>query len=149
MKLLIDADACPVYKKALDVANEYNIEAHLFFDTTHTFDSSIAILHVCDKGSDSVDYELLKNVNEGDIVITQDYGLACLVLSKRAYPINQNGLIYTNQNIDQLLESRYIGSKIRKAGGRTKGPSKRTKENDDDFIRSLRKLINNLVDKKL
>lgn len=148
MKILIDADACPVVELAINEAKALNIPIHLFFDTTHIFSDDYAIIHICDKGNDSVDYEVLKNTLINDIVITQDYGLACLVLSKGAVCLNQNGLVYTNDSIDTLLQTRYIGQKIRKSGGKTKGPSKRTKENDINFVNSLRLEIKKIIEKK-
>ena len=146
LKILIDADACPVVELAINEAKAQNIPIHIFFDTTHIFCDDYAIMHVCDKGNDSVDYEVLKNTLQNDIVITQDYGLACLALSKGAVCLNQNGLVYTNDSIDTLLQTRYIGQKIRKSGGRTKGPSKRTKENDNDFLFSLRLEIKKIIE---
>jgi uncharacterized protein YaiI (UPF0178 family) len=63
-----------------------------------------------------------------DIVVTQDYGLASMILAKGASAVDQNGMPYISENIDSLLERRYIGQKIRRGGGRTKGPKKRTRE---------------------
>lgn len=137
MKIIIDADACPVNNICIDFAKKYNIEIHLFFDTSHQFESDYAKIHICDKGNDSVDYEILKIIAKDDLVVTQDYGLASLVLSKNAMAINQNGLVYNNNNIDTLLQTRYIGQKMRKAGLRTKGPSKRTIDDDKKFIDAL------------
>ena len=65
--------------------------------------------------------------------MTQDFGLAAMVLGKGARAVNQNGLVYTNENIDKLLMERYIGAKVRRGGGRTKGPAKRTKEDNERF----------------
>ena len=94
-----------------------------------------------DKGADSVDFRLVNMLDKGDIAITQDYGLAAMCLSKKAYAINQNGLIYSDKNIEQLLFTRYVGKKVRAAGGKTKGPAKRTAEQDEAFSKALKKLI--------
>lgn len=141
MKILIDCDACPVYKLAIMVAKEYKLDVHLFFDPSHQIQTDYAICHLCDQGNDSVDYELLKNILEDDICITQDYGLASLALAKKAIVINQNGMIYDENNIDTLLDMRYLGAKIRKENKHIKGPKKRTVENDEDFLYSLQKII--------
>jgi hypothetical protein len=72
-------------------------------------------------------------LSRDDVVVTQDFGLAAMVLGKGARVINQNGMEYTNDNIDRLLMERHIGAKVRKSGGRTKGPAKRTKEDNERF----------------
>ena len=76
-----------------------------------------------------------------DIVVTQDYGLAAMVLGKGAVAINQNGLVFSDENMDRLLMERHIGQRIRRGGGRTKGPAKRTKDDDARFEDALRKLL--------
>ncbi|HAX74084.1 MAG TPA: hypothetical protein DCY20_11215, partial [Firmicutes bacterium] len=96
---------------------------------------------VVSTGADSVDFKLVNLVKPNDIVITQDYGLAAMVLSKNAYVINQNGMIYSHHNIDELLHSRHMVKKIIKSGGRVKGPKKRTKELDDQFVKGFEQLI--------
>ena len=93
------------------------------------------------QGADSVDFALVNMVHKGDIVITQDYGLAAMCLARNGHVLNQNGMVYHDGNIDSLLTSRHMGQKIRRSGGRTKGPSKRTKEQDEMFANQLRKLI--------
>ena len=76
-----------------------------------------------------------------DIVVTQDYGLAAMILARGASAIDQNGMVYTGENIDSLLERRYIGQKIRRGGGRTKGPKKRTREDDERFESGIGKIL--------
>ena len=93
------------------------------------------------KGSDSADFALIRQVKPGDIVVTQDYGLAAMVLAKRGYPITQNGKRLTDANIDTLLLTRHAAKKARRGGYRLKGPSKRTAEQDKDFQAALRRLI--------
>lgn len=80
-------------------------------------------------------------------MVTQDYGLAAMALSKGAYVLNQNGSQYTEENIDGLLMSRHIGKKLRRAGGHIKGPSKRTKEQDLRFQQMLENLLKDKVPK--
>ena len=93
------------------------------------------------KGADSVDFALVNRVEPGDIAVTQDYGLAAMCLAKRALPLSQDGLLYTEENIGTLLQSRYAAQKIRRSGGRLKGPKKRTSEQDAAFERTLRRLL--------
>ncbi len=142
MKLLIDADACPVTDIALNCAKQYNVEeCILLCDTSHLIERENARTIVVSKGADSADFALVNLVKVGDIVVTQDYGLAAMCLAKKANVLNQNGLIFTEYNIGSLLEQRYLSKKIRMAGGRTKGPSKRTTEQDEAFLKALKKIL--------
>lgn len=84
-----------------------------------------------------MDFALVNMVKPGDIVVTQDYGLAAMCLARRAVPINQNGRVYTDDNIDALLHERHVSKKIRMSGGRLKGPTKRTPDQDKAFEQEL------------
>ncbi len=141
MKILVDADACPVKDIIINVAKKYNVEVLMFIDTSHVLKSDYAKVFVVDKAADSVDIALANNTLKGDVVVTQDYGVAALALGKGAKGINQNGLVFTNDNIDRLLFERHIGKKVRKSGQRTKGPQKRTTDDDIAFLNAFEKLI--------
>jgi hypothetical protein len=145
MKILIDADGCPVVNETIQIANEFGVKVILLCDTAHIMQREGAETIVISQGADAVDFALVNRVLKGDLIITQDYGLAAMVLSKEAYVLNQNGNQYTNENIDSLLFSRYVSKKIRNAGGRVKGPKKRKKEDNTNFEESLRKLLNSLI----
>jgi len=146
MKILIDADGCPVVDIIVNLGRKYNIKTIIMCDTSHIINKLGVETIVVSKGYDSVDFALVNKVSKGDIIVTQDYGLAAMVLSKGGYPINQNGMIYSNKNIDQLLFTRHLSKKIRSSGQRTKGPKKRTKEDDIKFKDSLIYLIENTRD---
>ena len=141
MRILIDADGCPVVDLTVSLAKKYGIECTILCDTSHEFNRDGAKTVVVEKGADSVDFKIVNLVGEGDIVVTQDYGLAAMCLARKAIPVSQNGLVYTDKNIDQLLFTRYVSKKIRNAGGRMKGPSKRTPEQDKAFEAALERLI--------
>ena len=96
---------------------------------------------IVSQGADSADFYIVNHIVQNDIVITQDYGLAAMCLAKKACVINQNGQIYTDRNIGGLLEKRAVGQKIRRSGGRTKGPKKRTADKNERFIKTLRRLL--------
>ena len=102
MRILIDADGCPVVNETIKVAHKFNLESIIFCDTSHNFDEKNIKVIVVSKGIDAVDFAILNNIEKGDIVITQDYGLASLVLSRNSYAINQSGMVYTNENIDEF-----------------------------------------------
>ena len=141
MKILIDGDGCPVIDIAISVAKKFNIEVVIMCDTSHIFNKEGAKTMVFSKGADSVDFALINYLEKEDVVITQDYGLAAMAMNKASYVINQNGMIYNDENIDRLLYSRHISKKIRKSGGKTKGPKKRTKEDDINIKKTLNEIL--------
>lgn len=143
MKILIDADACPVVDIAVACAVRHSIPIWLYCDTAHVLEREGAQTVTVSKGADSVDFALVNKVEANDIVITQDYGLAAMALSKRGRVLNQNGFRYTKDNIDSLLLARHTAREIRMAGGRLKGPAKRTKEQDGAFNAALCAMLEN------
>ncbi|MGL5753079.1 MAG: YaiI/YqxD family protein [Paraclostridium sp.] len=142
MKILIDADGCPVVNLTLEICNKFNIKPIIMCDTSHRIEKENVEVIVIAKGYDAVDFALVNKVCEKDIVVTQDYGLAAMVLSKGGYSINQNGMVYNLENIDRLLFTRHINKKARNAGCRVKGPKKRSRADDIKFEENLTKLIN-------
>lgn len=141
MKILVDADACPVKDEIVNIAKKHHLEVHMFFDTAHVYEDGYSTVYILDKGADSVDYALINQTTKGDVVVTQDYGVATMALSKQAKAINQNGLIYTDQNIMTLLSNRAYSQKLRRHKN-LKGPKKRHKKDDIIFMENLEKLIN-------
>lgn len=141
MRIFIDADGCPVVDIAVRTAKRYGIGCTIICDTAHSIQRDGADTIIVDKGADSADFRLVNLVGAGDIAITQDYGLAAMCLSKRAIVLNQDGRRYNEENISGLLEFRALSAKIRRSGGRTKGMSKRTAQQDKDFEDSLTDII--------
>lgn len=141
MRIIIDADACPVLDIAVREAAKRKIPCTAVYDNTHVIEREGVESVVVDKGADCADLRIANIVNGSDIVITQDFGLAAICLGKGARVLNQNGLIYTDKNIENLLYSRYVGKKARLAGKRTKGPPKRTAEDDRAFMISFLRLL--------
>lgn len=140
MKILVDADACPVKSAIVRIAKEYNLKVTMFIDTSHILNDNYSEIITVDKGKDSVDIALSNIVEKDDIVVTQDYGVAAVVLAKGAYALNQNGLVYTAENIDRLLFERFLAQKVRRSGGKTSNPGKRSKLDDEKFESALRQL---------
>ena len=128
MNILIDADGCPVVDLTLQIAKRFVVPVIILCDTAHQIEREGAQTLVFDKGADSVDFALVNRVKPGDIVVTQDYGLASMCLAKCARVLNQNGLEYTADNIDALMLRRYENKKLLRAGKHPKGSPKRTKE---------------------
>jgi uncharacterized protein YaiI (UPF0178 family) len=142
MRILVDADACPVKGIIVREARRRQIPVTMLIDTSHELSDGYSEVITVSKQADSVDYALMNILSRNDIVVTQDFGLAAMVLGKGAKAINQNGLVYTNDNIDSLLMGRYVGQKIRRGGGRTKGPSKRTRVDDERFTQAFSEMLN-------
>ena len=141
MQILVDADACPVKQIIVRLAKQRNIPVIMLIDTSHELNDGYSKIITVDKQADSVDYALMGLLTREDIVVTQDFGLAAMVIGKGAQAVNQNGLVFTDDNMDKLLMERHIGQKIRRGGGRTKGPAKRTKDDDAKFEAAFERLI--------
>ena len=141
MTILIDADGCPVVNITIELAKQHKTECVLLCDTSHVFERDGARTITISKGADSVDFALVNMVKSGDVVVTQDYGLAAMCLARGAMPIRQDGLVYTGDNIDALLQERHAAKKIRMSGGRFRGAAKRTGREDECFRLALEALL--------
>ena len=141
MNILIDADGCPVVDLTLQIAKRFGVPVTILCDIAHQIEREGAQTPVFDKGSDSVDFALVNRVKPGDIVVTQDYGLASMCLAKRARVLNQNGLEYTADNMEALMLRRYENKKLLRAGKHPKGSTKRTKEQDEAFVATLTDIL--------
>ena len=144
VQILVDADACPVKEIIVRLAKQYGLPVTMLIDTSHELDDGYSRVITVDKARDSVDIALINLAQAGDIVVTQDYGVAAMALGKKAHAMNQNGLIYSDSNIDRLLFERHLGQKVRRAGGRTGNPRKRNREEDESFENTLRRLLSGL-----
>lgn len=143
MQIFVDADACPVVGIVEKIAKEHNIPVTLLCDTNHVLSSDYSEVIVVGAGVDAVDYKLISICHKGDIVVSQDYGVAAMTLGKGAYAIHQSGKWYTNDNIDQMLMERHLNKKARRSSHKNhvKGPKKRTEEDDERFAESFEKMV--------
>ena len=149
-RILIDADACPVVRIAERVAKAHGVPVTLLCDTNHVLSSDYSEIRIIGAGADAVDFALINLCRRGDIVVTQDYGVAALALGKGAYAIHQSGGQYTQDNIDQMLMERHLARKARMGKGKhhLKGPKKRTKEEDEAFEAAFERLLQSLNNKE-
>lgn len=145
MKIIVDADACPVKKEIVDIAKEFNLAVIMVMDTSHTFEDGYSDVIIVDKARDSADFTVVNLISKGDIVITQDYGVATMTLARGGYAMNQDGLIYDKDNIDQLLFQRHLSGKVRRAGGKTSGPKKRDKDSNTKFKEDFKAVCMKLI----
>lgn len=143
MKVLIDADGCPVVDIAIEIAKENKVECVIMCDTSHVFERDGARTITLSKGADSVDFALVNLAQKDDVVVTQDYGLAAMCIGRCYAVISQDGMEYTDFNIDGLLLQRHSAKKIRMAGGRIRGAAKRTPQQDENFKNTLHRVLKN------
>jgi len=141
LKILVDADACPVKKLIVEAAKRHGIPVTMLIDTSHVLDDGYSTVITVDQGRDSADIRLVNLIESGDIVVTQDFGVAAMSLSRGAAALNQNGLVYGENNMDRLLFERALGQKIRRAGGRAGKNKKRTRADDESFAEQLEKML--------
>jgi len=146
--VFVDADACPVTRLTEEISKKHGIPVMLLCDTNHVLTSDYSEVRIVGAGADAVDLALINLCKSGDIVVTQDYGVAALALGKGAKAIHQSGRWYTEENIDALLMERHLAKKARKSSkNHLKGPAKRSKEDDkryaDSFERMLQEQIEN------
>ncbi len=147
MKILVDGDSCPVLDIIENFCQDNNITLQVYFDLNHDITLNYGEAIRVDQGQDNVDLILLEETEPGDLIVTQDYGLASLALGKGAYAINEDGLIYTEENIDALLAQRHIQAQKRRAKS---GPrqaltrqrqQERTWRDDIDFHHALTRMV--------
>ncbi|WHX25338.1 YaiI/YqxD family protein [Virgibacillus halodenitrificans] len=146
MKIYVDADACPVKKIVIEEATKAAIPVTLVTSFSHYSNEEqppgVETVYV-DTGAEAADYRIMKLANKGDLIVTQDYGLASLGLAKGCTVLHHKGFAYTNNNIDQLLQTRYLSAMERKSGKRTKGPKALTEEDRNKFRHLFLKSIEN------
>ena len=141
MRVLVDADACPVKQEILRQCKARRIPVVMLIDTSHELHDGYSTVITVDKARDSVDLKLINLLSPADVVVTQDYGVAAMALGKGAMAIHQSGTLYTKENIDRLLFERHLGAKLRRAGKRAGNTPKRTREQDRAFERAFAALL--------
>ena len=141
MKILVDADACP--KSVLDICKKLGHQHAIPVWTVASFNHSIESDHhiVVGDAAQETDIKVMNLTEAGDVVVTQDWGLAAIVLGKGARCLSPSGREFRSDKIEFLLEEREVKVKLRRSGKRTKGPKKRTSEDDRRFEISLEQIL--------
>ncbi len=148
MRLIVDADACPVKDIIFTIAREYRIPVILVCSIAHAMpENEISEIRWVERRPQAADIEIINLSQPEDIIVTGDYGLASLVIGKKARAISFRGMVYQENRMDALLEQRYLSQKIRDAGGRMKGPAPFLEKDERQFDKSLRKMIQAVLDK--
>ena len=141
MKIIVDGDGCPGMKFIEKVAREEEVELIVYATIDHNIIVDYGTVKRVDKGFQSVDMYVINETKAGDVVISQDFGVAAMVLGKKGFAISPKGKVYTDNNIDRLLFERHLSQKARKAGLRSKGASKRTKEDDLKLYEVIKSVV--------
>ena len=143
--IYIDADACPVTRDALSVARSRRVPVVLVANTTQNLAryaerSGVECVEVSG-GRDAADFAIVEQLEPGDVVVTQDIGLAAMALGRNARPLSPRGRVYSLATIDMELEVRHAEQQHRRAGGRTGGPSAFEEEDRERFVAALKRLL--------
>ncbi|WP_223376667.1 DUF188 domain-containing protein [Schnuerera sp. xch1] len=139
--IFVDADGCPVVDIAIEVAKENNIKIVVVKNYAVKLDDDYAEIVSVDISRDSADYYIANRIEKNDILVTQDYGLAAMGLTKGAYCINQNGFLITDDNLGEILNRRHINANLRRKKKIYTKFKKRNPQADEDFERNLKNLI--------
>lgn len=145
--IYVDADACPVVALVEEAARRFGLPVTLLCDEHHMLRSETSEVRVVSSGADAVDIALVNLCRRGDVVVTQDYGVAAMALGRGACAIRQDGLVYTDKNIDLLLMERHLAKKARRASGKhhLHGPARRTPEDDRRFMQAFERLLAEVI----
>ena len=142
MIIYVDGDACPVKREIVEISIKYKMKVIIVLSICHlTKSDGFSEYVVVDHRDQSVDMEIINRVKRGDVVITDDYGLASIVLMKGALCMSSRGMQYTAENIDLLLYKRHMNQKIMRAGGKVRGPSKRSNNEDRLFLMNYENML--------
>lgn len=145
IKLLVDADACPVKREIIETAKIFSIPVWMIASYDHRLQEEEGVRTIqVDRSDQSADLYISNHVQAGDILVTQDFGLAAIGLSKRAWVISNKGRHYSNDTIDYLLDQRHFSAKQRKLGKYGKGPKPFTDQDRNIFRQTLTKLFHSL-----
>lgn len=143
--LFIDADACPVTREALTIARRHKVPVVLVANATQNLSRYAERTGVdcfaVSGGRDAADFAIIEQLAPGDVVVTQDLGLAAMALGRGAQTMSPRGRIHSAATIDMELAVRHAEQVHRRAGGRTRGPSKFEEEDREHFIEVLERIL--------
>lgn len=151
MKILIDADASPVKNEVIELAADFQLDVVMVSNIAHyslgNYPDFVKAVYV-EKGADRADFKIVQLASKEDIIVTQDYGLASLLLPKGCYVVHHKGYEYTKENIDTLLQNRHLSALQRQSGQRTKGPRPFTTKDRENFIQFFAVFLKRVVSLK-
>lgn len=142
MYIIVDADACPVKDIIVKSAKQRNIKVTMVMDFSHVYDDGYSKVITVDQGFDSADFKISGITKKGDLVVTQDLGLASIIIGKGAYCLHVNGFFINNENIDKLLFERHLNKESRKINKKGSHIKKRTASDNENFKNALEQFLN-------
>lgn len=145
--IFVDADACPVKSEVLDLAKEYGVRAVFVASIKNMMNNPEGEWVYVDADKEAADLYIINAVNKGDIVITNDIGLAATLLSKKVVVLSAKGIQYTDYTITMLLDMRYYSAKLRRSGKHAKGPKAYTKQDRMNFLEKLDGILSRITGK--
>ncbi len=145
MRIFIDADGCPVVEETVTIAKLFQIPVTIVKNYAHVINNAYAEVVTVDLSSDSADYYIVNHMKKGDLVVTQDNGLAAMALAKEGIVLNQNGYIIDNDNIDAMLSTRHIHRELRQRGIYAGKARKRVKSNNKSYEVTIKNLLQELL----
>jgi hypothetical protein len=144
LKVWIDADGCPVVKQTIGICKRKGIAVIAVKNHAVRLEDDYAKVVTVDVSGDAVDYYIVNHMDAGDLVITQDNGLAAMVLSKKGICMNQNGKVIDNENIDFFLDNRHVSRVMRMQKKKSTTFKKRTQADNFSFEAALESLLDEL-----
>lgn len=143
--LFIDADACPVTREAIAIGRRRGLRVVVVANSTQNLEryasrSGVEAIQVS-SGRDAADFAVVERLEPGDVVVTQDIGLAAMALGRGAGALSPRGRIFHLATIDAELAVRHAEARLRRAGGRHGGPPKFEEEDREHFAEQLERLI--------
>lgn len=144
LTVFIDADACPVTRDAISIARSHGARVMLIAGSAQNLERFVRPgVEACQvsTGRDAADFAIIERLEPGDIVVTQDIGVAAMALGRGAGAVSPRGRIFWLATIDAEMAVRHAEQRHRRAGGRTGGPRAFTEEDREHFRDSLERLL--------
>ena len=143
MDIYVDADACPVKDIIIELGQKHGVKVVMVCSVSHFSEQMKDVESIIvDNFPEAADMAIINAIKSGDLLVTQDYGLASIALGKKCKVLHHTGKAYTNENIDNLLLNRHLSTKIRRSGGRVKGPKTFSAEDKQRFRSVLMEILN-------
>ncbi|MBA2873515.1 YaiI/YqxD family protein [Thermaerobacillus caldiproteolyticus] len=143
--IFVDADACPVKSEIFWLARKYNILSVFVSSYNHVSRSEEMKWVYVDTEKEAVDLYILNRAVKGDVVVTQDIGLASMLVNRGIYVISPRGKVYEEREMDNILHLRYLQAKQRRQGIYQKGAKRFSNEERRVFLQGFEKILSKLA----
>ncbi|MFE7061100.1 YaiI/YqxD family protein [Sutcliffiella sp. NPDC057660] len=144
--ILVDADACPVKEEISSIGHTYQLDVYFVASYSHVVKNEIKGIWVyVDDEKESADLYILNHARKNDVVVTQDHGLASMLVSRNVYVLSPRGKQYEESEMDMMLHMRFLSAKERRKGNYSKGPKAFSQQNRENFVHSFKKTLSNIA----